>query len=707
MAASAALVEGAAMLDPVGFWSYTRNDDEHSDGQLSQLRASVGKAIALQCGAEVTLWQDTVAIDFGTDWAANIEQAVGQTTFFIPIVTPHFLKSPYCFSEFKAFRNRMIALGRNDLIFPVQYVGVDYVQAADTVFGEGLAELRRHQWIDFTPLFFSDPKSAEVRKWAGELAASILRALRRPGAPSPIIQVPIEEPQGPPPVPNSRGNEVTQLEQAEATGRVGDEEGRKEEQELPDKREAGRAEVEQQALAGRPNSIASKREQEILGAQHQVAIFKSEIRPAMEKRLSRKLVGGVVVLTLLVIGVAVVSLRLTLPVSPVGTELVNKKSRAETSVNTAPTIPIEEALKKGEEAYTAKDYAQAMSWARIAADQGNAEAQADIGWLYQNGLGFPQDYVQAMSWYRKAADQGHAEAQNHIGWLYQNGLGVPQDYVQAMSWYRKAADQGNAVAQAYIGGLYQNGLGVTRDYVQAMSWYRKAADQGNAVAQAYIGVLYQNGWGVPQDYGQAMSWYRKAADQGFAGAQNNIGWLYQNGWGVPQDYAIAMSWYRKAADQGFAMAQAHIGELYENGQDVAQDYALAMSWYRKAADQGNATAQNRIGWLYYNGYGVAQDYGQAMAWWRKAADQGYADAQNNIGWMYDYGLGVKQDYALAMSWYLKAANQGYAEAHVNIGALFEEGNGVKKNAAKAKIWYRKAADQGNEEAKAALKRLSP
>ena len=33
------------MLDPVGFWSYARQDDAHSDGQLSQLRAIVGKAI--------------------------------------------------------------------------------------------------------------------------------------------------------------------------------------------------------------------------------------------------------------------------------------------------------------------------------------------------------------------------------------------------------------------------------------------------------------------------------------------------------------------------------------------------------------------------------------------------------------------------------------------------------------------------------------
>jgi len=43
------------MLDPVGFWSYGRHDDEHSEGQLSLLRAIVGRAIGLQSGAKVTL----------------------------------------------------------------------------------------------------------------------------------------------------------------------------------------------------------------------------------------------------------------------------------------------------------------------------------------------------------------------------------------------------------------------------------------------------------------------------------------------------------------------------------------------------------------------------------------------------------------------------------------------------------------------------
>jgi hypothetical protein len=105
------------MLDPVGFWSYARQDDAHSDGQLSQLRAIVGRAIVLQCGVEVVVWQDVAAIPYGADWAETIERTLGQTTFFIPIVTPRFLKSENCRDEYLGFRRRMQTLGRNDLVF--------------------------------------------------------------------------------------------------------------------------------------------------------------------------------------------------------------------------------------------------------------------------------------------------------------------------------------------------------------------------------------------------------------------------------------------------------------------------------------------------------------------------------------------------------------------------------------------------------------
>lgn len=48
--------------------------------------------------------------------------------------------------------------------------------------------------------------------------------------------------------------------------------------------------------------------------------------------------------------------------------------------------------------------------------------------------GVPQDYAEAEKWYRKAAEQGFAEAQANLGVMYFTGLGVPKDHVLAQMW---------------------------------------------------------------------------------------------------------------------------------------------------------------------------------------------------------------------------------------------------------------------------------
>ena len=54
----------------------------------------------------------------------------------------------------------------------------------------------------------------------------------------------------------------------------------------------------------------------------------------------------------------------------------------------------------------------------------------------------PQDYAEAAKWNRRAAEQGLANAQYNLGLMYNNGQGVPQDYVQAHMWSTLAAAQG-------------------------------------------------------------------------------------------------------------------------------------------------------------------------------------------------------------------------------------------------------------------------
>ena len=106
---------------------------------------------------------------------------------------------------------------------------------------------------------------------------------------------------------------------------------------------------------------------------------------------------------------------------------------------------------------------------------------------YYGRNGKTQDYTEAVKWYRKAAEQGNADAQCNLGWMYSTGRGVTQSDEEAVKWYRKAAEQGDATAQNNLGLKYANGRGVTQSDEEAVKWYRKAAEQGNADAQCKIG----------------------------------------------------------------------------------------------------------------------------------------------------------------------------------------------------------------------------
>ncbi len=69
-------------------------------------------------------------------------------------------------------------------------------------------------------------------------------------------------------------------------------------------------------------------------------------------------------------------------------------------------------------AFQRGDYATAIRELRPLAEQGVAEAQFNLGIMYNNGHGVPQDYAKAVKWYRKAAEQGYAEAQHNLGFMY-------------------------------------------------------------------------------------------------------------------------------------------------------------------------------------------------------------------------------------------------------------------------------------------------
>src|SRR5260370_31702230 len=74
---------------------------------------------------------------------------------------------------------------------------------------------------------------------------------------------------------------------------------------------------------------------------------------------------------------------------------------------------------------------------------------------YRDGLGdVSKDDCEAARLFKLAADQGNALAQHNLGFMYQNGRGVPQDNAAAIGWYRKAAGRRYAPPQANLRLLY-------------------------------------------------------------------------------------------------------------------------------------------------------------------------------------------------------------------------------------------------------------
>ncbi len=72
-----------------------------------------------------------------------------------------------------------------------------------------------------------------------------------------------------------------------------------------------------------------------------------------------------------------------------------------------------------------------------------ANAQYNLGVMYENGEGVTQDYKTAVKWYTLAAEQGFTDAQNNLGVKFWFGKGLPQNNVYAHMWLNLAAANGS------------------------------------------------------------------------------------------------------------------------------------------------------------------------------------------------------------------------------------------------------------------------
>jgi len=109
-----------------------------------------------------------------------------------------------------------------------------------------------------------------------------------------------------------------------------------------------------------------------------------------------------------------------------------------------------DALRLANAAYARGDYVRAVNALTPPALRGNADAQALLGFMYENGFGAPQAYDAAADLYIRAAIKGNPFAQCMLGLMYDKGHGVPQDFVLAYKWLNLAAARTAITNRAYF-----------------------------------------------------------------------------------------------------------------------------------------------------------------------------------------------------------------------------------------------------------------
>jgi TPR repeat protein len=284
---------------------------------------------------------------------------------------------------------------------------------------------------------------------------------------------------------------------------------------------------------------------------------------------------------------------------------------------------------------------------------GDAGAEYTVGAWYQSGInGFPANLTLAAKWYLKAAEQGDTQAQSQIGEMYEFGEGVRQDHEKAVSWIRKATIQYSA-SSMMIAGRYAEGINAPQNLRKAIDWYRMSAEAGHVVAQTLLGNLYATPAGG-ENYAEAASWYRKATDAGWPDAMTDLANLYSAGKGVPQDYGEAETLYRKSVAAGGFSAQYPLGLLYEQGLGVPRNPIAAMELYQTIAHR-NDDARRRLFALFDAWKPVPSAPADGINWYREAAAKGDATAQVGLGLRYEFGEGVAQNVVVAYALYELAA----------------------------------------------------
>lgn len=254
---------------------------------------------------------------------------------------------------------------------------------------------------------------------------------------------------------------------------------------------------------------------------------------------------------------------------------------------------LESLLRDAREAVQREDFRRAVLILRPLAEYGAPEAQLRLAQIYREGKAPSKSQSHSpviAHWYRAAAEQGNLDAQFQLGEFLTSHEELANRPDGPLYWYRKAALQGHAQAQFTVGRLLELGRFSSIDLAESAHWYRKAALQGHRDSQASLARMYLAGEGVDADPEAALRWIYESGIDLSVESKYRLATLFAEGTGTARNPIRAAKWYGRAATEGHTEAQYQLANLYFAGNGVTQDYLKAHAWANVAAAQGHRRA---------------------------------------------------------------------------------------------------------------------
>lgn len=298
---------------------------------------------------------------------------------------------------------------------------------------------------------------------------------------------------------------------------------------------------------------------------------------------------------------------------------------------------------------------EAKYYFELSAAQGNADAQYNLGSMYELGCSnvIKPDIKKAIEYYLKVQlDNPNAQLRLICIYLRSGGKeqGIPRELIEkiVVNYFHTPKQEWNADELYCFGRMAELGMWSDKSQENAIAYYQLSVEKGHLEARNRLGCIYKD-----QDNKQdALDCFRLNAQWGDFFAQDQMGNMYQQGWGVDRNHVDAFSWHRLSAKQGDPEGQYHLGMQYLNGEGVLKDEKKAFKYFQLSADQGHADAQYQVGVFCQEGKHVAQNSQKAITYLTRSANQGNKDAQKMLGNIYLYGLHVDPDQTKSLG-YLK------------------------------------------------------